>query len=223
MSTPTPIHAVVFDRDGVLTEFDLAAGEHFFGPRVPLSLWEIFARWEAQGNATGFPNSVEAEQRFFTQFWDALCDDFHLSEAVRRDLHAFDYTTCLRVFDDVRPALQQARASGLRIGVLSNFALASLEKSLRGTGLAPWIDVACAATVIGVAKPAPQAYTIVAARLGVQPEQCLFFDDEPVCVEGAARVGMHAYLVDRSRRSHDLARHVVADLSAIAELMPVHE
>jgi putative hydrolase of the HAD superfamily len=111
------------------------------------------------------------------------------------------------------------REAKLRIGVLSNFALASLEKSLEVSGLSPWIDVACAATVIGASKPDRAAYTIAAQRLGVAPEQCLFLDDEPPCVAGAAACGMHAYLVDRSLSAHDIVGHKVADLSALPALL----
>jgi FMN phosphatase YigB (HAD superfamily) len=117
----------------------------------------------------------------------------------------------------VLPALTAARAAGLRIAVLSNFALASLEASLTATGLAAWIDAACAATVIGASKPAAAAYTIAAARLGVEPTECLFFDDEMACVRGAAAVGMMAYHVDRGRST--LAPGVVAGLDALTGLL----
>lgn len=214
-----PIQAVIFDRDGVLTDFDLDAGDRFFGPRIPLSLWDIAARWEAQGRANGFPRSLVEERTFFARFWNAISDEFRLPPVVRRELHEFDYTTCLKAFADAGPALMAARAAGLRVGVLSNFALASLGKSLQATGLAPWIDAACAATVIGVAKPEAAAYQTVASRLGVAPEACLFFDDEVDCVEGALRVGMRAYRVDRTRQCHDLPAGVVADLSALTLLL----
>jgi putative hydrolase of the HAD superfamily len=211
--------AVIFDRDGVLTDFDLPAAERFFGPRVRLSIWEIFGRWEAMGQAQGFPNSVAAEQAFFTGFWNSLGDDLGLAQTVRDELQAFDYTTCLSVYPDVLPALAAARNAHLRIGVLSNFALASLEHSLHTTGLAGWIDAACAATVIGAAKPAPAAYATAAARLGVSPQACLFFDDELPCVEGARAVGMRAFLVDRRRSTHDVTAGIVADLSVLPRLL----
>lgn len=213
------IRAVVFDRDGVLTDFDLAAGERFFGPRVPLSLWEISTRWEQWGAQVGFPRTLEAEQTFFQGLWDNLCDELDLSDAVRADLHAFDYSSCLAVFPDVVPALQAAHAAGLRIGVLSNFGLASLDRSLAATGLDRWIDVACAATVIGAAKPAPAAYAAVLAQLGVPAQSCLFFDDELECVEGARAVGMNAYIVDRRRTSHDRTAKIAADLTLLADLL----
>jgi FMN phosphatase YigB (HAD superfamily) len=213
--------AVVFDRDGVLTDFDLIAGAAFFGPRVPLSLWEISERWERWGAAIGFPKSQADEDRFFAGFWDTLCDELALPATTRRDLHRFDYTTCLAVFADAPPALRLARYTGLAVGVLSNFALASLDASLRTTGLAAWVDAACAAPVIGVAKPDLAAYRIIAERLAVEPQECLFFDDEAICVAGARAAGMTAYRVDRSRVAHDLPAGVVADLSALGLLLGV--
>lgn len=200
----------------MLLDFDLEAAARFFDPRVPISLWEIFERWERWGQHRGFPHSLEEERSFFVSFWDHLCDELQLSAQTRSDLQNFDYTTCFSVYPDVIPALKTAKDAKLRVGVLSNFALASLDQSLRTTGLAPWIDVACAATVIGVSKPAREAYTITAQHLGVAPEQCLFFDNELPCVEGARESGMRAYLVDRERSFHDIANGKVANLSALS-------
>lgn len=203
----------------MLLYFDVETSARFFAPRVPLSLWEISARWEEWGKRHGFPRTIAEEETFFAGLWDSLSDEFGLSDTIRSDLHNFDYTSCMFVYPDVLPALRMLREANLRIGVLSNFALASLEKSLEVTGLSPWIDVACAATVIGASKPDPAAYTIAAQRLGVAPGQCLFLDDEPPCVAGAAASGMHAYLVDRSLAVHDIAEHKVADLTALPVLL----
>jgi FMN phosphatase YigB (HAD superfamily) len=210
---------VILDRDGVLTDFDLEAAARFFSLRVPLSVWKIFARWQAWGEQRGFPRTTAEERIFFVDFWNNLCDELGLGAATRSDLQQFDYTTCLTVYPDVVPALQVAHAAGLRIGVLSNFTLATLEESLRATGLATWVDIACAATVIGVSKPDPAAYTITAARLGVAPEQCLFFDDEQECVAGALACGMQAYHVDRALSAHDIAGRKVADLSGLVSVL----
>lgn len=213
------MQAVIFDRDGVLLDFDLEAAARFFTPRVPLSLWAISDRWEQWGAQVGFPRSLAEEKSFFEGFWDNICDEFALSTAIRSDLHRFDYTTCLWVYPDVVPALQAAHSAQLRVGVLSNFSLASLEQSLVTTGLAQWVDVACAATVIGVSKPDRAAYLITAERLGVAPEQCWFFDNEEACVEGALACGMQAFLVDRTLSTHEIAAGKVADLSALATLL----
>ncbi|HMA37053.1 MAG TPA: HAD-IA family hydrolase [Chloroflexia bacterium] len=214
-----PIQAVILDRDGVLTDFDLGAALVFFQPLLPLSLDELAQRWQRWGERVGFPRDLAAEQGFWQGFWDTLCDDLALSRAVREQLQRFDYTTLVRPFPDVRPALLTARAHGVRVGVLSNFSLASLDASLEAAGLADLVDVAAAAPVIGASKPAPAAYQYLLTRLGVGAAECLFFDDELPCVEGARALGLAAYLVQRRRQDHALAQGIVRDLSALPLLI----
>ena len=161
-----PIQAIIFDRDGVLTDFDLEQAAAYFSPLLPLSLEEMSLRWEAWGQQVGFPSTIAEERVFFGGFWAALGREFHLSDDELAQLYVFDYTTCIGAFSDARPALLLAKAEGLKVGVLSNFSLASLAASLVAAGLADLVDVACAATVIGVAKPEPSSYLTVTRCVG---------------------------------------------------------
>jgi HAD superfamily hydrolase (TIGR01509 family) len=211
--------AVIFDRDGVLTDFDLKAAAAFFEPLLPLSVIELGETWAKWGAEQGFPQSLPEEKQFWRGFWDHLSHQYTLSPATQAQLQQVTYTDFLMPFADARPALLAARQAGLRIGVLSNFTLASLEPSLQVAGLADLVDVACAATVIGTSKPEPEAYLTVSQKLGVAPEHCLFFDDEPVCMAGAQAVGMTAYLVNRTQTEHNLNKNIVANLSALSLLL----
>jgi len=213
------IRAAIFDRDGVLTEFDLPTLRAFFEPLVPLPLDELAARWQAWCEIGAFPRSLAEESTFWGEFWDGLVRELRLSAETRERLSAFDYTASLRAFSDARPALQEARARGLKIGVLSNFPLASLDASLRSVGLSSLIDVACSASVIGASKPAAPSYLAVTRALGVHPAECLFFDDEADCVEGACKLGLAGYLVDRTRAHDVLAERVVSSLDAVREII----
>jgi HAD superfamily hydrolase (TIGR01509 family) len=207
--------AAIFDRDGVLTDFDLRRAAAFFRPLLPISLAELAALWQTWGQNTGFPRNLAEEKRFWRAFWDHLSDAFALSQQARAELQSVDYANFIKTFPDARPALQAARNWGLKIGVLSNFSLASLEASLQAAGLADLVDVALAAPVLGVAKPEARSYLAVTEALQADPGSCLFFDDEPTCVQGGLAVGMHAYLVDRSRSDHALAERIAADLSVV--------
>lgn len=211
--------AVIFDRDGVLTDFDLAAATAYFGKLLPLSIQDLAARWVQWGSKNGFPGNLAEEAAFWQGFWQELADDLNLPPTVYEQLQKLEYTHFMHPYPDARPALQMVREQGLQTGVLSNFTLASLPDSLTAVGLADLIDTACAATVIGAAKPQAEAYLTVTRALGVQPTQCLFFDDELPCVQGAREIGMQAYLVDRQRSSHDLAAGVVCDLTAVSLLL----
>lgn len=216
---PVEIKAVIFDRDGVLTDFDVATALAFFQPLLPISLTEIARRWAKMGKEIGFPRSLAEETIFFREFWAAISVDLGLSDEIQSQLQRFEYTSCMLPFLDARPALLEARQRKLRTGVLSNFSLASLDGSLAAVDLADLVDVACAATVIGVAKPDAKAYLTITQRLGVQPQECLFFDDEIACVEGGRAVGMQAYWVDRKRTEHAIAEGIVCDLTAVAQIL----
>lgn len=42
-----------------------------------------------------------------------------------------------------------------------------------------------------IAKPAPRIYQLVCERLGVEPSECVFADDNEVNVDAANKIGMH--------------------------------
>jgi putative hydrolase of the HAD superfamily len=189
--------AVIFDRDGVLAEFDLERTRLELGPLLPFGLEQLGAHlrnWAVRGQTITSPAS---ERAFWEAFWAHLCEEQGLGEEVRSQLLRFDPRRTLRAFPDARPALEQARRRGYRVGVLSNFTLLDLPGSLEALGLGEWVDVALSAAMIGTAKPAPEAYQAIARALGVPAEACLFVDDRAECVEGARRVGMRAWLLDR--------------------------
>jgi len=58
------------------------------------------------------------------------------------------------------------------------------------------LDAFVDATEVGARKPAPEAYLVAADAREFMPQDVVFLDDTPECVEGANRVGMHGILVD---------------------------
>ena len=42
-----------------------------------------------------------------------------------------------------------------------------------------------------IAKPDPRIYQLVCKRLGVEPSECVFADDNEVNVDAANKIGMH--------------------------------
>ncbi len=217
-STAGSISAVLFDRDGVLAYFDTAAASEYFRPLLPISIFALASRWQNAGFEFGFPRSIAEEKSFFELFWRRIADEFALGPEQHTLLAEIEYTQFIVAYPEVEATLAALRQQGLRLGVLSNFSLASLDQSLISVGIGHYFDVVCAAPVIGVSKPAAQAYHIALQALQVEPEQCLFFDDELDCVEGAQRVGLKAYLVDRAAPATELRRRIVKDLQCVPAL-----
>lgn len=213
-----PVRGVLFDRDGVLTKFDLAGATQFFAPLLPISIFALAARWQVAGEQHGFPRSPVEEQAFFDRFWSQTADEFHLDAAQRAALAQLDYTRFVVSYPEAPLVLEQLRRQNLRLGVLSNFSLASLDRSLVSAGLAPYFDAIVAAPVIGFAKPDPQAYRIALDALQITADECLYIDDEEECVEGARAVGMNAFLLDRRADAHDWQRGIITSLEAVPQL-----
>jgi HAD superfamily hydrolase (TIGR01509 family) len=212
------LQAAIFDRNNVLIEYDFAYAQAYFGPLLPISIWELGDRWQSWGETAGFPATPADEEPFWQGFWDHIGDDLGLAGPVRDTLHRFRYVDVLRPFPDARPTLLALRALGLRIGVLSNFPLATIESSLTAVNLLDVVDAALSSTNIGVAKPDPQAYWHMLHALNAPPEATLFVDDTLIHVTGAQNLGMAAYLLDRRRASSALAQGIIHKLSVLPAL-----
>jgi putative hydrolase of the HAD superfamily len=113
---------------------------------------------------------------------------------------------------DALALVDEARAAGIKVGVLSNDLYRSATRE--------WVisrpefdkfDVLVDCTEFGERKPAPAPYLKAAADFGLSPGEIVFLDDTPYCIEGARAVGMIGVPVDPLARSHafELARRLV--------------
>jgi putative hydrolase of the HAD superfamily len=100
-------------------------------------------------------------------------------------------------YPDARPALEELRARGLRIVVVSNWD-ASLHERLDETGLAPLVDGAVASAELGHAKPDRRIFAHALELAGAPPEAALHAGDTlEADIEGALAAGLRAVLVAR--------------------------
>jgi len=98
----------------------------------------------------------------------------------------------VRLFDDVRPALERLRRDH-RL-----FALTNGNADLARCGIADLFDGHVSASSAGAAKPDPRIFAHLAALAGVPPWQVLHIGDDPVAdVVGALRAGMQAVWLNR--------------------------
>lgn len=84
-------------------------------------------------------------------------------------------------------AVRQARAQGVRTGLLSNsWGLRRYPRDL----LAELFDGIVISGEVGLRKPAPEIYALAAERIGLVPEACVFVDDFAFNLPPAADLGM---------------------------------
>lgn len=81
--------------------------------------------------------------------------------------------------------------SKYKIGLLSNASANWLDELFTSKQLA-LLDATALSFELGVTKPDPASYTAIAARLGLEANECLFIDDQERQCLGAKKAGMYA-------------------------------
>ena len=149
-----------------------------------------------------------------------------LTEAMRRLGAAESDVTALAdslpawpAFPDVRRPLQELRAKGWRLAILSNTDRDYVEASMRQIGVP--FELAIVASEIGSYKPAPRHWTEFFDRTGAKPSRhvhvaaSLFHDIAP-----AAELGLRAVWINRLGEQSSLPRlGELPDLAGLPEVL----
>jgi epoxide hydrolase-like predicted phosphatase len=101
-----------------------------------------------------------------------------------------------RMCADLRPdqqmldAVATLRDAGVRVGVLSNSWGLGYFDPYDGYSLDERADAVVLSDQVGLRKPEPAIFTLIADKLGVPPAQCVFVDDVAEHLPAAAKLGM---------------------------------
>lgn len=88
-----------------------------------------------------------------------------------------------------------------RTAIISNSFVGAREKEEASYRFSEMADFIVYSHEVGVSKPDPRIYRIALDRLGCDPEEVVFVDDAPGCVEGAREMGMHAVLFQENAQA----------------------
>ena len=113
------------------------------------------------------------------------------------------------LYDDVVPFLQSLRAAGVRTAFVSNCA-ENTRPLLDGLGLSGLVDHLVLSCEVGEVKPEAAIYRRALDRVGAEPGQALFVDDQRSYCAGAADLGIEAVRIDRFGGSGEVS--TLADL-----------
>jgi len=182
--TLNPQLALIFDLDGVVVD----------------SMPTHTLAWERYLEANGIdPRDVEA--RMHGKRNDELVRDLfgaHLSEA-----EIFEHGAAKeRLFRELMGATLEAKlVPGIRefladaslivpLAVGTNAEPANVDFTLNGTGIRKYFRAIVDGSQVARAKPAPDVYLRGAELLGVNPADCIVFEDSPVGIRAARAAGM---------------------------------
>jgi putative hydrolase of the HAD superfamily len=119
----------------------------------------------------------------------------------------FETPAGLAVRPEGRALVGDARAAGLRTGLLTSKLVAFLSREVveRSEFLSSF-DVLLDESETGLAKPDPRAYEQAAAAMGLDPAGIVFVDDDPANVAGADAAGMAGVHFDIADPAGSFAR-----------------
>lgn len=129
---------------------------------------------------------------------------------------------------DARAVLEQLRAAGLTLGLVSNTFIPGeiLDRHLEQEGLLEYLPIRVYSCDVRRRKPDPRIFRLALAKSGLAPEEALFVGDSPKAdVRGANRLGMISVLkdpLDTYSGGGILPRYRIRRLSELLEIVAEH-
>jgi 2-haloacid dehalogenase len=105
----------------------------------------------------------------------------------------------LDAFPDARAALEDLKAGGFRVGILSNGTPRMLGAAVSAAGIAAQCDAVLSVDAVRMYKPRPEVYALVTGRFGITPDQVVFVSSNRWDVMGAAAFGFRPLWINRGR------------------------
>jgi beta-phosphoglucomutase len=190
MTAPSPIRAVIFDMDGVLTDSE---------PLINAAAVAMFKELGLNVAPADFvPFVGTGEDRYIggvAEKYNYLLD---LHQAKRRtyEIYLELVPSRLEAFPGAQSLVQSCRRNWLQVALASSADRIKIVANLHKIGLPPesW-DTIVTGEDVTAKKPAPDIFLGAAARLGLQPRQCAVVEDAVNGVRAAKAAGMRCVAV----------------------------
>jgi beta-phosphoglucomutase len=190
------IKAALFDLDGVVLDTETQYTK-FWGSQ--------FRRY--------YPESPGLEHKIkgmtLIQIFDAhYAGKKDIQEAITRELNEYELQMNYEYIRGFEPFVMQLRQHNIKTAVVTSSNLAKMEKVYRKQpGIKNYFDRILTSEDFTKSKPDPDSYLKGAAALGVQPEECLGFEDSINGLKAARAAGLFSVGLTTT-----ISRDVVAEL-----------
>lgn len=200
------IHAVIFDLDGVIVD---TAHYHFVA-------------WQRLANELGITFTEKENERLkgvsrmhsleiILEIGGVVLSEAKKEElATRKNSWFVEYIEAIRpeeIFKGVKQMLISLREKGFKVALASSSKNA--ETVLRLLEIKGLFDTVVDGTMIIKSKPDPEIFLLAANKIGVNPSECVVFEDAEAGVEAALAAGMKCVGVgsaDQLGKAHSIVK-----------------
>ena len=220
-----PIKALAFDAYGTL--FDVFSVTSLCEQMFPGHGAALAMMWRAKQLQYTLLRSMMDR---YKDFWQVTQDGLvYSAHSLKLDLTAdtrarlMDAYLTLAAFPDVRPGLQQLKAQGLRLAILSNGEPMMLQSAAKSAGITDLLDAIISVDEVKIFKPSPRVYELASSHLNIAKSDIGFVSSNNWDVNGAGSAGLRAFWIQRAAAeppeeldyAADRVVHAITDLPAL--------
>jgi len=178
------LQAVIFDLDGTLVDseknWQVSDGEFLksLGMDYTQEMWEKTIGMGGRAMAAMIKDQLKLDKSL-----DELClykDDLYIQQAKGRT----------KAFPEMIKLLEAFKLQKLPLAVASGSSLRVIHASLAETPILGKFSLITSADQVARGKPEPDLFIYTARKLGVNPENCLVFEDSLYGVQAGLAAGM---------------------------------
>ena len=214
---PSPLSAVIFDKDGLLLDTETVVRKAMYDACTDLGyVMEDALHLSLIGGAR---DSTDARLQAH------YGPDFPITVYRERCRIHFDHICRdeVPVKPGARELLTFLRERGIPAGVATSTHRARSEDNLRRTGLIALVDVLVTRDDVAFAKPHPECFLKAASLLNAAPGECLVLEDSHHGIRAAHAAGMAAIMVPDMLKPtpeiEPLCAGIVGDLMTVQALL----
>lgn len=202
--TMSKLKGLIFDCDGTMVENSRYHAEIF-----ARMVEKYHGKVQFNERLFGMKNENIFQEMFpeicATVGWQAVADE---KEALYRDT----YGPVLKPVKGLVELLKDARAEGLRCSIGSSACRANVEFHMDVCGVRDYIDDYLCMEDVKFGKPDPWIYNECCRRLGLEPEECIVFEDATSGIEAGVRAGCPVVAIATTSPAEFLRKNTGASL-----------
>jgi beta-phosphoglucomutase len=116
-----------------------------------------------------------------------------------------EYIAHLKLIPGLDKVLKNAAYAGIKMAIGSAAIPFNIDFVVDNLNIRHYFNAIVSADDVKVSKPDPETFTKAASLLGVDPKDCLVFEDAPKGVEAAMRAGMSALVITTMHEKEEFA------------------
>ena len=193
------IKAFLFDLNGTMIDdmdYHTDAWNHILNTELGANLSRQEVKMEMYGKGEEMLVRVFGEERFTAQEMVSL---------IRNKEQAYQdaFRPHLKLITGLDAFLQKAYERDIKMAIGSAAIAFNIDFVVDGLHLHKYFPVTISADDVTESKPHPETFLACAQQLGVEPEHCIVFEDNPKGVESALRGGMKAIVITTMHQEHE--------------------